>query len=105
MPVKDSDSVSKLYFMTPDGTQHEFSGIQSVDIVDEEFNDDHDGPASKFLFSSNEASFTATFTVNVLLLYFITHGRYPSNNWRRMHGLPLKRKMERRRKNANTGRA
>ena len=98
MPVKDSDSISKLYFMTQDGTKYEFSGIQSVDIDDGFFNDDHDKPPSKFLFGRNEASFTATFTVNVLLLYFITHGRYPFNNWRRMHGLPLERKVKRRRK-------
>ena len=100
MPVKDSDSISKLYFITPDGTEHEFSGIQSVDIDNGVFNDDHDGPASKFLFSSNEITFTATCTVNklALYLYFIKYGRYPFNNWRRMHGLRPKRNAKRRRK-------
>ena len=97
MPIKDSDSISKLYFMTQDGTKHEFSGIQSVDIVDDDF-DNRDSYASKFLFSDKEMACSASFNVNVIMLYLLTHGRYPSNNWRRMHGLRPKRKVKRRRK-------
>ena len=94
MPPKDSQGQSELYILTPNGEQISFGKIQEAQI----FNDNEwDITGNDTVFNPMQ---TATFEVSLSptteMIYLIIHGRFPSNNWRRMHGLPVKRKIRKR---------
>lgn len=45
-----------------------------------------------------EATFSVTWNPTADLIYLLVHGRLPSNNWRKMHNHPMKRKGKGRKK-------
>ena len=67
MPVKSSDETQKLYIIAPDGTRHEFSGIQSIEATSY----DADKVADDLNMNRR------IFHVDLMML---------PNNFRRMHG-------------------
>ncbi len=106
MPVKSSnESQEVLYFITPDGAIHECSGIiESVNKTIDDLNDFNE--CNEYDASAFEVSFRITNDIN-RTIFRVAMMMLP-NNFRRMHGLPLKRRIKRRRKkneNANRGRA
>lgn len=82
--------------MTPNGEIVKLGKIQTVeldndcdyDFYDNEFYDD-----IMFLKPMPTYTFEVRWNPTTEMIYLLIHGRIPPNNWRRMHGLPVKRKI------------
>ena len=86
----------EMYVQMPDGKRVKIGNIQSAEISsDYEYNiwDDYRSFASPVT-----ATFEVTWNPNAETIYVLIHGKLPSNNWRKMHGLGTRRKCSRRRK-------
>ena len=101
MPTKNS-SIDTLYVMDSDGNCTEFKGLKSVTVIDDVPDPfDYDYPDS---FSGPEVNPTISVTFEVRWnptvdgMYLLIHGHFPSNNWKKMHGYPMKRKGKGRKK-------
>lgn len=94
MPPKDSQGQSELYILTPNGERIRFGKIQETQMLND---DECDITGNDTIFNPMQtATFEVSWSPTTEMIYLIIHGRFPSNNWRRMHGLPVKRKIRKR---------
>lgn len=94
MPPKKSNELPEMYIVYPDDTRVKIGKIQEIDISSDinesEFNTTGDYIINNY--PMHTATFEVTWNPTADTFYLLIHGRYPSNNWRKMHGLPLKRR-------------
>ena len=85
MPPKESQKLSEIYVLEPDGTKIKLGDVRNFSIIsDDSYLEDPWDP-NPITMAPQEFEFTAN-RLSTELLYFITHGKLPSNNWLRMHG-------------------
>ena len=84
MPPKDKN-LGELYFLQPNGMKVTLGSIETVKVISEPYYDDFFYTGVQIV-SSKEYEFTVMAYPSIRTLYFITHGKYPTNNWLRMHG-------------------
>lgn len=101
MPLELSSlPVSGLFIKGDEGNYISFSDVKTLDmelIPDTEENDD-----TKYMDFSSFGEFSFTIHISPRMRRFLLTGKYPSNNWMRMHGFPMERKGRKRwRKKAN----
>lgn len=93
MPPKDR-TLPEMYILQSDGTRIYIGQIQSSDLVPD-LCDDYDITGNLVNTQEKTAIFTVTWNPTVDTVYLLIHGRIPYNNWRKMHGFPLRRKNKR----------
>ena len=106
MPPKDYDPLSQgtLFFSSDGGETYapvgkvQEEGLIIDDLVPE---DGEELPSSVFrsMKQCREMSFTCAFNIiqNPSVFMFLWKGKWPSNNWLKMHGFPMRRKKGKRR--------
>ena len=90
MPPKDADKNRSIFIIGPDGIKVRFDGIKELTISEGEI-----GIEAPFFIGSMEFG-TTPVEIPAGLLYLLNH--IPSNNWRKMHGIPMIRKGKGRKK-------
>ncbi len=91
MPPKDLHRSPELHMLQPDGTWVKLGKIEKAQITSSEPCDPYDD--SPFISMREQTvTFNVTWNPSGDMVYLLIHGRLPSNNWRRMHGYPMKRK-------------
>ncbi len=93
MPPKDR-TLPEMYILQPDGTKIKIGKIQAAEIVPE-LDDEYDITGDRLIMPQNTATFTVTWNPTVDTMHLLIKGRLPYNNWRKMHGFPLRRKNKR----------
>ena len=94
MPPKDLHESPELYMSQPDGAWVKLGKIERMQITPPEPYDPYDD--SPFILTRGQtATFEVTWNPSGDMVDLLIHGRLPSNNWRRMHGYPMKRKAKR----------
>ena len=95
MPPKETN-LPEMYVLQPDGTKMRLGEIQNAEIISD---DDYDF-SEKYIIQPTQ---TATFEVRwnptidtIHLIHLLIYGKLPTNNWRKMHGFPLRRKQKKR---------
>lgn len=68
----------------------EFGEIKELNVITDFYDDYED--SRMIATPSQEYKFTVRWSPNIRVMYFILHGRFPSNNWLRMHGYRPNRK-------------
>lgn len=90
MPPKNT-STGTLYFS--DGGTYEPFGLATVNPVLNEVPEIIEVPPVKtWNPSAEELEFSATIRDAVSVFRFLMTGKWPSNNWLRLHGYPMRRK-------------
>ena len=94
MPPKKSNELPEMYIVYPDDTRVKIGKIRATDIIsdtdcDYDYGYDY---GSIIHHSMNTATFEVTWNPTADDIYLLIHGRLPSNNWRKMHGFPLRRR-------------
>lgn len=82
MPPKESEKLPEFYVLFPDGKRMTLGEVEEIKTI----SDMEDFYEPLFYTSTQEYEFTCRWNPNVRTLYFVLHGRLPSNNWMRMHG-------------------
>lgn len=92
MPLKDLQGLPELFISQPDGKQIKIGKIQETQILSDfdYSNDITEDPIVSFPMHS--ITFEVRWNPDVDTIYLLIYGRIPSNNWRKMHGWPLRRK-------------
>lgn len=91
MPTKLDQTMPELFIMDPNGTITKLGKIREGVIVNTASYDD----VLIRGIEEHKATFEITWNPTVDTLYLLVHGRLPYNNWRKMHGLPVRRKKRR----------
>lgn len=99
MPVNFTQkAMPELFIMDSNGTITKLGKIQQGEIINtssyDDIYDDYVEPWMSVI-EEDKATFEVTWNPTVDTLYLLLHGRLPYNNWRRMHGLPVRRKKRR----------
>jgi len=92
MPPKDLN-IADTIILTPDGIRIRYGEIKELTI-------DEDKIIAESSFPFNDEAnleFSMTREIPADWIYFLEHGKLPTNNWRKMHRLPLRRKIRKRR--------
>lgn len=85
MPPKESQKLSEIYVLEPDGTKIKLGEVKDFTVSDEFYFEDPWDP-NPITSEPQEFEFTVRYRPSTESLYFITHGKLPSNNWLRMYG-------------------
>ena len=91
MPPKELWNLPEIYVLEPDGTKIKLGEVKDFTVIDDSYFEDP-WKSNPVTMASQEFAFTVKYRPSTELLYFITHGELPSNNWRKMHGVPMKRR-------------
>ena len=92
MPPKDSQGLPELRIMTPNGEIVKLGKIQQAELLNDYCDYDvYDDP--EIFTPMQTATFEVRWNPTTEMIYLLIHGRIPPNNWRKMHGLPMKRKI------------
>ena len=89
MPPKEK-GLSELYVLQPDGKKVIIGKIEQAEIISDDVCDIYD--LQTITHPMNTAVFQVTWKPTADVIHLLIYGRLPTNNWRRMHGFPLKRK-------------
>ena len=82
MPPKDTKN-PELYVLFSDGKKIALGEVKGIETI----SDREDFYESQcYTAPTQEYEFTCRWNPNTRMLYFVLHGRLPSNNWMRMHG-------------------
>ena len=100
MPPKDADRIADFIILGPDGMRVQFNGFNEIEELT--LTSDSVEISAPFDLPDFQVSFDLERIVSKEIFYIITHGRYPSNNWLKLHGLPLKQKVAKRRRRGIT---
>ena len=103
MPPKDITAFaqSELCLLQPDGKYIKIGKIQQTNIVTDP-TPDFDLDGDQLLYHPmNTATFEVSWNPTTEMIYVLIHGKMPSNNWRKLHGLGVKRKSDRRKRIQN----
>ena len=94
MPPKKSNELPEMYIVYPDDTRVKIGKIQATDIIsDIDYEYDFELAGDSIInYPMRTATFEVAWNPTAADIYLLIHGRFPSNNWRKMHGLPLKRR-------------
>lgn len=94
MPPRNAQNLPELHIMTPNGEIVKLGKIQTAELLNDYCDYDvYDDPG---IFTPMQtATFEVRWNPTTEMIYLLIHGRFPSNNWRRAHGLPVKRKIRR----------
>lgn len=84
MPPIDSQKHPELYVVDPNGTKMMIGEIKNFQIISD--CDDFAWDSQILTAPTQEYTFTVKWYPSVRSMYFILHGRFPANNWLRMHG-------------------
>ena len=95
MPTKTTEEHPTMYIMNPDGTSTRIGEISQVEFTSDS-SDDFE--TSRIVQEMNEYTFTVTWSPTAKTVYLLIHGRFPSNNWLRMHGYGAERRRAKGRK-------
>ena len=90
MPVKDSVALNEMYVIMPNGEVTKLGKIKEAEIVVNTSYDIDIDDTCYFQFP-RECTFTVSSSQTIDSFYSLIYGRLPSNNWRKMHGFPLRR--------------
>ena len=90
MPPKDR-TLPEMYILNPDGTRIIIGQVQASNIFPD-LCDDYDITENYVITPEKIATFTVKWNSTLDTVYLLIHGRFPYNNWRKMHGFPLRRK-------------
>ena len=83
MPPRITEKYPEFYVLLPDGKKIMLGEIEGIKTI----SDREDFYESQcYTVPTQEYEFTCRWNPNVRTLYFVLHGRLPSNNWMRMHG-------------------
>lgn len=89
MPPKEK-GLPELYVLQPDGKKVILGKIEQAEIISDDFYDIYG--SQTIMLPMNKAVFQVTWKPTADVIYLLIYGRLPTNNWRRMHGFPLRRK-------------
>ena len=92
MPPKNIQNLPELYVQQPDGKIMKLGKISEAQIFDDASPDIDILEEPRYMFPERTATFEVKWNPTVDTLYLLIHGRLPYNNWRKMHGFPLRRK-------------
>ena len=92
MPPKDLQEFPEIFAFHPDGEKIKIGNISDLSA---DFSDYEEEFSSVPLMQTD--AFEVTWTPPTDVMHLLIYGRFPSNNWRKMHGQPLRRKGRRRR--------
>lgn len=97
MPIGDISNKPQLQIVNPDGTKIMLGDIYITNaIVDSCHNstmiDDDYYEVPRVSCDAQEYEFEVKWMPNVKALYFMFYGRFPANNWLRLHGYRAERK-------------
>lgn len=96
MPSKESQKLPEIYVLEPDGTKIKLGEVKDCSVIDEFYFEDPWDP-NPITREPQELEFTVKFRPSTETLYFITHGKLPTNNWLRMHGEGPRRRYRKKR--------
>ncbi len=89
MPPKET-KLPEMYVMQPDGTKIRLGEIQTAEIISD---DDYDFPEKYIIQPAQTATFEVRWNPTIDTIHLLIYGKLPTNNWRKMHGFPLRRKV------------
>ena len=98
MPPKELQKLPEIYVLEPDGTKIKLGEVKDFSVTYDDYYSDDPWDPNPVTMTSQEYEFTIKYRPGTELLHFITHGRLPTNNWRKMHGVPMKRRINARTK-------
>ena len=89
MPIMEKE-LPTLYIQQPDGTKTVLGHVQesTLDIIPDT---DIDLSGDRIIIPERTATFEVRWNPTVDLMHLLIYGRIPTNNWRKLHGFPLKR--------------
>lgn len=83
MPPKESKKLPEFYVLFPDGKRMTLGEVEGIKTI----SDREDFYESQcYTVPAQEYEFTCRWNSDLRTLYFILHGKFPTNNWLRMHG-------------------
>ena len=91
MPPKDLQIFPEIFVFHPDGRK---IPIRTLEPLPDFSCDVDEDPVVERL--AQELFFETACNLTQDTIYYLKHGKFPSNNWRKMHGYPLRRKTGRR---------
>ena len=95
MPPKDITPHGSLMFSTDGGeTMMPLGKISETIITDDIIPDDQ--TVLPFVKMDDEITFSCKFKMENSATIFLVTGKWPSNNWLKMHGIPMRRRYRRR---------
>ena len=86
MPPKELWDLPEIYVLVPDGTKIKLGEVKSFSVTSDDYYLDDLWNTNPITLDPQEFEFTVKYRPSTESLYFITHGKLPSNNWLRMHG-------------------
>jgi len=89
MPIKEKE-LPTLYIQQPDGTKIVLGRIQGSTLYTVP-DTDVDLSGDRIIIPERTATFEVRWNPTVDLLHLFVYGRIPTNNWRKLHGCPLRR--------------
>lgn len=92
-PKSWQDTMPEFYMTQPNGTKVVFGEVKGIKIITEPDPDYYDIHHPLVVNQSEEIELTVKWIPSTKALYFLTHGRLPSNNWLKMHGQKPERKI------------
>ena len=98
MPPKDMQTFEPLMFSTDGGKTLKPLGKLTETNV---FTDDLVPDAKTdlpYIKTDEEMSFSCKFSMDRSAMIFLATGKWPSNNWLKMHGIPMRRRYGNRRR-------
>jgi hypothetical protein len=82
MPPRITEKYPEFYALLPDGKKIMLGEIEGIKTI----YDREDFYEPLFYTPTQEYEFTCRWNPNARMLYFLLHGKFPTNNWLRMHG-------------------
>ena len=104
MPPKDIHEMPEMYVQTPDGKRLKVGRIQQAQCFSDDYSDFDITDNLTMIRPSKMATFEIIWNPNVETIYVLIHGRLPSNNWRKMHGMGTRRKSSKKKSRRENGR-
>lgn len=90
MPTGNISKMPQLWIINPDGTKIMLGDVHTMNtIVDPCYSYDEVPRVSA---DTREYEYTVKWVPNTKALYFMFYGRFPANNWLRLHGYRAERK-------------
>ena len=97
MPPKELQKLPELYVLEPDGTKIKLGEVKDFTVISDDSYLEDPWKPNLVPMNPQEFEFTVKHRPSAESLYFITHGKLPSNNWLRMHGEGPRRKCRKKR--------
>ena len=90
MPPKDTKPHTLMFSTDGGETMHPLGKISEAIITDDIISDDQ--TVLPFVKMDDEITFSCKFQMENSATIFLVTGKWPSNNWLKMHGIPMRRR-------------